>query len=115
MSGYPSNAFEEEKMMIAEMMKKIREISDAYPLLKDIDKRLREQKDTIHSHSVFLTSLVDKGEINTRFKMMGWELEHKMNDEFIKFKFKADEHMANMVSEDKFKQSLSKTVNLKDH
>ncbi len=36
--GYPSDAFDEEKMMIAEMMKKIREIKDAYPLLKDIDK-----------------------------------------------------------------------------
>jgi len=38
-----------------------------------------------------------------------------MNEEFIKFKFKADEHMANMVSEDKFKSALQKTVNLKDH
>lgn len=47
--------------------------------------------------------------------MIGRELEHKMNEEFIKFKFKADEHMANMVSEDKFKQALQKTVNLKDH
>lgn len=38
MQGYPSNAFDEEKMMIAEMMKKIREINEAYPLLKDLDK-----------------------------------------------------------------------------
>ena len=43
--------------------------------------------------------------------MIGRELEHKMNEEFIKFKFKADEHMANMVSEEKFKGALQKTVN----
>lgn len=52
--------------------------------------------------------------MNSKFKLMGREMEHKLSDEFIKFKFKADEHMANMVSEEKFKTALGKTVNLKD-
>lgn len=40
--GNPSNKFVEEKMLITTMMKKIKDINDAVPLLKDIDKRLRE-------------------------------------------------------------------------
>jgi len=33
--------FVEEKMKINEMMRKIKEIENAYPLLRDIDKRLK--------------------------------------------------------------------------
>jgi hypothetical protein len=36
-------------------------------------------------------------------------------EELVRFKYKADEHMANMVSEEKFRQSMSLTVNYKDY
>jgi hypothetical protein len=54
---------------------------------------------------------VDKSEMSSKFKLLGREMEHKLNEEFVKFKFKSDEHMANMVSEEKFKIALGKTVN----
>ena len=42
-------------------------------------------------------------------------MDYKFNEEMVKFKFRADEMMSHMVSEDKFKDALDKTVKLKDY